>query len=284
MKLVLSGAGARGFGILGGIKLFEEKGIMNEINAYWGTSIGSMIIYLVAMGYTSVEILQKFLHDDVNNVISCDIQHLTDLGLTPIENFTRIIKNISIEKFGSQVPTFKLFYEKYKKKLNIIATNVTQAKCTVFNLETEPDMSIIEAIELSCSLPAIFTKKYYKNDWYVDGGFSNNYAIDLAEAAGGDDKIYGIYVNPATDCLLGGNNTIGLLYNLLSIPLLELNNHKLKKCSNRVINIELNINNISLTCFYPLKQKKIEVFSLGYNQTKYMYEKIIDPYGWNIDF
>lgn len=288
--LVLSGAGAKGYGTLGAVKLLEEKCLVNNVTKYWGTSIGSMIIYLLSLGYKSIEILQILLNNDVNTVISCDIKHLNEFGLISIDKFTSIIKEISIEKFGF-VPTFKQHFEKYGKILNIIATNVTIAKCIVFNTETHPEMSVIEAIELSCSLPAIFTKKYYQGDWYVDGGFSNNYAIDLADPGPGPTlgpSVYGVYVNSINENVppggaLGAWAEIELLYNLLNIPLLELNRQKIKKCSENVINIELNINNILLTTFFPVRKKKIETFSLGYQQTKNFFEKL-DPNNWMADF
>ena len=49
--LALSGGGIKGTAHIGAIKAFEENQI--EISAATGTSIGSIITVLVAMGYTA---------------------------------------------------------------------------------------------------------------------------------------------------------------------------------------------------------------------------------------
>ena len=50
-----------------------------------------------------------------------------------------------------------------------------------FNVDNCPDMKVSVAIEISCDLPYIFTKKKYNGNVYVDGGFINNYPINLAD-------------------------------------------------------------------------------------------------------
>lgn len=56
--LALSGGGIKGTAHIGAIKAFEENQI--EISAVTGTSIGSIITVLVAMGYTADQMLDLF--------------------------------------------------------------------------------------------------------------------------------------------------------------------------------------------------------------------------------
>ena len=58
--LVLSGGGVKGAAHIGAIKAFEESNI--EIAAVAGTSIGSIIAALFAMGYNSKQMLDIFEH------------------------------------------------------------------------------------------------------------------------------------------------------------------------------------------------------------------------------
>ena len=55
--ICLSGGGIRGFELLGAIAYLQEILDFGKINNFIGTSVGSMVCYLLAIGYTSLEIL-----------------------------------------------------------------------------------------------------------------------------------------------------------------------------------------------------------------------------------
>ena len=57
--LALGGGGARGIAHIGAIKAFEELGISPQ--TFGGSSVGSIIATLLAVGYTGEEIKQIFL-------------------------------------------------------------------------------------------------------------------------------------------------------------------------------------------------------------------------------
>ena len=63
-KLVLSGGGPRGLAIIGALHYAHEKNMLNNINEYYGTSIGSVISLLLLIGYTPVEAFQQFFMID----------------------------------------------------------------------------------------------------------------------------------------------------------------------------------------------------------------------------
>ena len=56
--LALAGGGVKGAGHIGAIKALEENGIV--ISAITGTSIGSIVATLYALGYTPEEMLKLF--------------------------------------------------------------------------------------------------------------------------------------------------------------------------------------------------------------------------------
>ena len=54
--LVLSGGGIKGFSALGVLQAIFDRNHMN-VNTFIGTSVGSIISYLLCIGYTPIEIM-----------------------------------------------------------------------------------------------------------------------------------------------------------------------------------------------------------------------------------
>jgi predicted acylesterase/phospholipase RssA len=54
--IVLSGGGLKGFGLLGGLQyMVDSKRFVDDVLFYSGTSIGAVICYFLAIGYTPIE-------------------------------------------------------------------------------------------------------------------------------------------------------------------------------------------------------------------------------------
>ena len=70
--LVLSGGGVNGILELGALQYCNDKNLLSSIKTYVGTSIGSIICYLLIIGYTPVEIIvylcthNKLLEEEVS--------------------------------------------------------------------------------------------------------------------------------------------------------------------------------------------------------------------------
>jgi predicted acylesterase/phospholipase RssA len=279
-RLVLSGGGAKGIAILGALHYIYEGNGLNNIEEYWGTSIGSVICYLLIIGYTPFEIFHEFfMLKHLADPKTLDIQTiLQENGFCPIELFGKKIKLLVEKKCGDFNPTFQELYIKFNKKLNIIGTNIDKMSEECFNIENNPDMKIIDALEISCDLPYIFTHKKYNNNTYVDGGFINNYPINLAD--NNKDYCLGICVFETVEKHINYsfNDHINLIYRLLYIPIMQLYKERIKKISDKFTNIELQINNISIIEMSPNNKKKVELFSNGYRQSKEILENIEKEY------
>lgn len=61
--------------------------------------------------------------------------------------------------------------------LRIVGTNV-DARCAVyFSHETHPDMDVLTALRISCSVPGVFAAVRYKGALYVDGAVADPFPI-----------------------------------------------------------------------------------------------------------
>ena len=82
-----------------------------------------------------------------------------------------------------------------KKKFHIYTTNTDTLEKTIFNFETTPDLKVIEAIYMSCSIPIIFKPIKFKNICYNDGAFSCRFPIcEALENTENSSEILGINV------------------------------------------------------------------------------------------
>lgn len=266
-RLVISGGGPRGIAVLGSLHYCYENGGLRKVTEYWGTSMGSIIILLLSIGYTPFEIFHKLYTLDTLAPPEMLNNHniLEETAFCPVELLGNSVREMIREKVGENSnPTFLELYTRFDNKIHIIGSNASKMKGECFSVDTNPFMSVIDAIEISCDLPFIFNKKVYNGDVYVDGGLINNYPIDLA-----DDGIHlclGV-------CVFGdiesyGDGYIGWLYKLLHLPILELYRERVKRLGPNVVNIKLQIDNLSMFEMGPTNKKKVEVFSSGYRQCK----------------
>ena len=161
-RLVVSGGGPLGLAVLGALHHAHEKGDLDQVTEYWGTSIGSVIILLLSIGYTPFEIFHQFFVN--NNLI--DPEHLTpsDLlagenrALCKIEVFEDRVRSFLVAKLGERVdPTLFELWVKTGKKLHIIGANTDTMEGECFSVDTHPHSKVIDIIGISCDLPYFFT-------------------------------------------------------------------------------------------------------------------------------
>jgi predicted acylesterase/phospholipase RssA len=266
-RLVLSGGGPRGLAILGALHYVDENKGLNDIQEYWGTSVGSVISLLLLIGYTPFEAFhQFFMLEHFADPSTLDIQSiLEESAFCPIEIFGNKVRHFVEKKLGKGVdPTFFELYKRFGKKIHIMGANTDTMRGECFDVDSHPLMKVSEAIEISCDLPYIFTKKKFKEQTYVDGGFINNYAVNLAD----DDLHHSLGICVFGDMSASGGDYIGWIYRLLYMPIMELHRERVSRLSDKFTNVELTINNISMIEMSPNRKKKIEVFSSGYQQAR----------------
>jgi predicted acylesterase/phospholipase RssA len=176
--------------------------------------------------------------------------------------------------------TFKQLYKKTGKHLNIIGTKMGSLddKLEHFNHKKTPEMSIIDAIEISCALPFIFTEKIYNNVKYIDGCFVNELPIDMAEVTK-SNKTLAIWIksnNEQTSSLL--NN----IYNILTVSMNQLQYMRNKNVDRKYTDvIEIVADGVGFSDLNPSKKRQVEMWGVGYRQTEEFYSKIFMN-GWEM--
>ncbi len=193
--ICLSGGGINGLGFLGVLDyLTTHKHIdINKINNFAGTSIGSFICFILALGYSIHELGEFALNFDFSKIESeININNLlSNCGLNTGDKVICFLKFFVEKKLNMDDITFAQLYEYNQRKIIIIGTNYTIGQEEVFSYDNTPDMSIITAIRISISLPYIFTPVLYNSCYYMDGALVNNFPIKYCNK----NTTIGIHIN-----------------------------------------------------------------------------------------
>jgi predicted patatin/cPLA2 family phospholipase len=267
--LTIAGGSTKGLMILGALQYAYDNYLLNEVKNYIGTSCGAMIGYLLAIGYTPIEIIvyicshrlmEKMMHFNIVGMINSQ-------GATSFSNIHENLEKMTIEKVGFY-PTLKDLKDKFDKTLVCVTYNITENKTEYLSYENYPNLPCLTAIRMSSNLPLIFENYKYGNCYYVDGGISDNFAIDIGDQIG--KKVLGILLH-STDSNFSNENDVNILefiYKLMFIPISQILEYKLKNISDKCKIITLSNNKLKFFNFDINSKEKLDLFSTGYEQMK----------------
>ena len=233
--LSLSGGGVKGAAHIGVIKALEEENI--KIDSISGTSSGSIVATLYAMGYRSNEIYdifkkycKKIRYVDFWNILKLIYglvfkRKIIIDGLNSgkaIENLIndiakgKNIKDISDIHFPLVIPSVNI----YNGKVTCF-TSYKNEKRYLSNTIFVNHMNIGKAVRASCSYPVVFSPCEFNNTNLIDGGIRENTPWrELKEI--GTDKVISVVFREKFDknCCMNiidvATRSIGLLSNELS--------------------------------------------------------------------
>ena len=263
-SLCLSGGGINGLQILGSISYLIKHNIINlkQIKMFIGTSVGSIICFLLNINYninTISQIIYELNLEKIKLEFDFDL-FLDKLGIEDGNKIITIIKLLLFNKFKIYDITFSELFKKTNKMLKIIVVNYTDRREEIFNYKVTPDYSIIQAIRMSISIPMIFTPIYFNNKLYIDGGIMNNFGINYCDLK----KTIGICIENENQNK-NPENIFEFFKGLVSIMYKNVTSK----------NYENNINVIILRTsmgpsdFNLSKTQKLKLMKNGYKQTKH---------------
>ena len=178
--IVLCGGGPVGLVSYGAIKeLINNKIIKyNNIKSIYSTSIGSFValIILFNLDYDWIDdFLIKRPWENLVNFSSTDYFSLFfTKGLCDENFFSNCLKPLFLT---ADIPidiTLKQFYQINKIDWHIFTSNLNTFSKVDLNHKTHPNLTIIEAITMSSSIPLLIKPPFYNDEYYLDGGMFGN--------------------------------------------------------------------------------------------------------------
>ena len=262
--LVIGGGSIKGLAMLGSLQWLLDNNYLNTLKNYIGTSVGTMICYLVMIGYSPLEIIANICSRKITEKLSyIDVNSgLAGNGAVSFNQVQQELEKMTIDKLGTLL-TMKELYNRYGKKFICTVFNLTKCKTEYISVDTHPDMPCILAIKMSCSLPLIFEEVKYMDCYYIDGGLTDNFPFKYAKKVG--KYIIGINIKTEKQPKpLFQTNILEYVYQLLCLPMDIEESTQLDPRLHKIITIETSP--IKVFNFNITTRDKLELFSLGYNQ------------------
>jgi predicted acylesterase/phospholipase RssA len=196
--LVLSGGSEKGVAYIGILKFLEEINILHDIECIYGVSVGSVFAVLLSIGYNSTELEFLITHINLGETLldgHMDIQNLFDkFGLLEPHKVMKLLHLLFDKKTGIPNITFAQHFAKYKKKIVINGSCISNYECYYFSKDNYPDMPIIQAVRISISLPFLFEPFRLDDLLFIDGGIYDNFPFYKASQEYKIDDILGMLI------------------------------------------------------------------------------------------
>jgi NTE family protein len=206
--LALGGGGVRSASQLGMAQFLREQSIKPTVFA--GTSGGSIVATLLALGYTPEKSLKLF--KNTGNIKDIAYWHIIS-SLLKRQKIQAIFKGDRLSEALATVFDSKSIvnismtsnYVRREERLGIISTDINTGKQIIFTNYINTNTSLINddnhmvvnnlfyhlstVVAASCTIPGLFMPKQLDGLLLVDGGLTNNVPSDVAFALGAEKVI-----------------------------------------------------------------------------------------------
>lgn len=282
--LALAGGGAKAAAHIGVLKAIEEEKI--KIQYISGTSSGSIIATLYAIGYSSDEIMKLFKKSckeiqyvDFMSIVKLIIglivkRKIVIPGLNNGKKIEKIIRKCCGDKKITNINEIRM-------PLLIPAVNLNNGELEVFSsIKTRQNRGwasdkisyidngdIVKIVKASCAYPGVFYPVDYSNKKLIDGGIRENIPWKELKHAGAEKVIVSCFEEKLNDKCC--DNFIEIIARALSFSTRELSNYELEGAD---YIIKTRMDYIGL-----LDTSKMEVlYEEGYKTAKEQIKKIVN--------
>ncbi len=204
LGLVLSGGGAKGMAHVGVLKVMEDVGLKPDYIT--GTSMGSIVAGLYAIGISPDSMQNLMEHQDWNSVLS-NKQDFRRVNMEEKWDYGEYIAEFPIYGWKPNLPQgairgqeLELLFNKltvsaagdtifddFPIPYRAVAVDVLKGKVYVFKTG-----NLAVAMRSSMSIPTIMDPVKYRGMLLVDGGLMKNFPVDVCKEMGAD-VIIGVY-------------------------------------------------------------------------------------------
>lgn len=277
LGLALSGGGIRGIAHAGVLKALEENNI--KIDAIGGTSSGSIIATLYAMGYSPYYIyilFKKYAKDLVNQNSISKVTSIGNFMANKKGNFQGFytgeeiesgFNNIALRKGVKKISDIEMpivipTVDVQDSKKYIITNKIPENSSP--NTEYINNIDIGKAIRASSSFPVVFSPCEYNKHRFLDGGILDNFPTTEVKKQGVDKTIT---VNFKADDIDENSNIMDIVMRTIDIMGNKISEENISN-SDMVLTIKTDKTGLLET------EKLDECYKYGYRQTIEQIDKI----------
>lgn len=169
--------GARGILALGAVSELCRRRYLNvdAVRFCSGTSIGAVVAAGIALGRSP----RTMLRAAQRHPLQPDVTP-ANFGLDSGNGLRRWL--CAVLGIGEDL-TFKNAFRATGKTLCICVTNLNKRAPEYWSHQTHPDMPIVDALRVSCSIPGVFSGVRFGDALYVDGALTDPFPTTVCESA-----------------------------------------------------------------------------------------------------
>jgi len=196
--LVLSGGAAKGIAHIGVLKVLEEAGL--KIDYIGGTSMGSIVSGLYAIGYDADSLQKLVVTRDWDRLLSDDLSR-RGLSIEEKPDYDRFFVSFPLEERKVKLPAGAVSGQNIENQFSELCAHIYNISdfnafripylCVATDVETGKEMVFRQGYLPACmrasmAIPSVFAPMEINGKYYTDGGVVNNFPVDQVKAMGAD--------------------------------------------------------------------------------------------------
>jgi predicted acylesterase/phospholipase RssA len=176
--------------ILSAIQELEKRDFLNinNIESIYGTSAGAIIGVMIALKYEWETINDYIIKRPWQDVFPIKVQNILDAytkkGIFDIKTIEKCFKPLFDAKDIPLDISLKDFYELTKIELHMFTFEINEYKLHDVSYISYPDLSLMKALNMTCSIPVLLTPVCIDNKCFMDGGIACNYPLNFCIDSG----------------------------------------------------------------------------------------------------
>lgn len=264
-NISLSGGSVKGVAYVGVIKFLEENLILDKIEQFSGTSIGSLFCILMVLGYSSKELEKICLNIDISLLEDININLLfTDYGIDSSIKIQKTLKFFINRKGFEPDITFIDLFNKTGKSLHVATCRLSDYSLYIFNKDNTPNFPVYKACIYSMNIPLLYVAHLEENQYYIDGCFVRNLPIEIFDV---ENTVGFHFLNKKNiDSVVNIKNLQGYIMKVMNCSMhkgnyLEIENYTIKGYKL----IEIDVHNISALNFEISIDERKKLIDSGYH-------------------
>lgn len=225
--LVFAGNALRTLCLCGVLRYIYCYNLDKFIRDVSGTSMGAFFCLAFALKIP-IERLETFIYKNCKDPtygkipLTSFLNIIDTFGIGSSLDYLEIIRDYIKETFNQNDLTFLELSKKTGVNLYISTTRINDGSNVNFNINTTPNISVLEAVAASMCVPFISKPIIIDGYYYIDGYLTDNFPIDVFNDIN-KDQILGVAVNIDSDYAMpifekGSEISFGsYLYNMMYI-------------------------------------------------------------------
>ena len=188
--LVISGGGPIMIQILSAIQELENNKYvnMNEIETIYATSAGAVIGLMISLKFDWETLNDYIIKRPWHDVFPIKVQNILDSytrkGIFDIKTIQKCFKPLFDAKDIPLDINMQDFYNLTKIELHMFAFEINEYKVEDISYKTYPNLSLLDAIQMTCAIPVLMTPVFIDNKCFMDGGIACNYPLNYCIESG----------------------------------------------------------------------------------------------------